>query len=446
MTAKECFTHEWIAGITNLAKPLTICASETTDHKVDVEEESDSEEKNDLNDRDLDKDDTSIKHSRESSREKIEDQQSEMSVSEAREDEGVELDAESDQEAHVQVELSSNVSEEVIKDTNIHIIDISPVKSITHKENFHIEAGPGRLENKISTVNVNNISSSDVTPDTDSSMCISDTRLQDIDSGMFTGSECKSTESVNVSGRTSVDQEPTSVLDTDFNSETTGDTEMMNESLIESEVSKNTEEEEVNVSTNLSEDTDQREKEISEVNAEKSEEIQEVTSENEMDVELSDSHKDNRNLDTNENNSAQKTKVENKQVEGNSSFRQDGTIDPKFISYPADQVFSLEMTSSVYAPAQSQCDTRAHNSASNIDDSINSMQLGERHKRGKCNEPVMPGTGNAENEEEEYEFVSVSKRVRSYEDTLAHTKSPPYSPKISKSPRIARHARHHQHH
>ena len=87
-------------------------------------------------------------------------------------------------------------------------------------------------------------------------------------------------------------------------------------------------------------------------------------------------------------------------------------------------------------------------SIGHIDDSVHGLQLGERQKRAMCNDVTSPGTQRACTDEDAgYEFVSVSKRVRSYEDSLNCTSSPEVSPKIAKSPRIRRHDRsHHQHH
>ncbi|KAH3718184.1 hypothetical protein DPMN_060983, partial [Dreissena polymorpha] len=86
----------------------------------------------------------------------------------------------------------------------------------------------------------------------------------------------------------------------------------------------------------------------------------------------------------------------------------------------------------------------------NLDDSINSTQLaGERQKRVMCNENKTTVSGSNESKDaEEYEFISVSKRVKSIETAITTPRSPQFSPKTQRSPRIARHSRSysHQHH
>ena len=64
------------------------------------------------------------------------------------------------------------------------------------------------------------------------------------------------------------------------------------------------------------------------------------------------------------------------------------------------------------------------------------------HKRGMCNDsiPSVVGPVNTNETEDEinYDFISVSKRVRNYEQALSPQRSPQISPKSPRSPRIAR--------
>lgn len=64
------------------------------------------------------------------------------------------------------------------------------------------------------------------------------------------------------------------------------------------------------------------------------------------------------------------------------------------------------------------------------------------HKRGMCNDSipsvVTPVNSNETDDEINYDFISVSKRVRNYEQALSPQRSPQISPKSPRSPRIAR--------
>lgn len=458
MTAKQCFDHEWLAGIINPSKTLISSNLETPnfatgDHQDITVHENCVDEAYDLNE--VKSDNKTWNQSGESSTEKIENQPSEMSVNENRDDEGVVLDTESDFEAHTQSEKTTSKTDTINKDSNPQ--STSPVADsrITDKPGFN---GGSVL------VGANYVSSSDVTPDTDSSMCISDTRMQETDSGMVTGSECKSTESVNISGRTSVDPEPARNMDANFNSETNDDIEMLNKSLIESE-NKDIGSKVLDHSTKvISEKINNKEPEPNGA-FDKCDDssVEAVSSENEMDIEQSDSFIEADIRQKNENNSAKSATFEKQHssLESGLPFLESEMANSEVDLEQSenenhDQSYNLEMSSPVfgdflkddkYATTPSNTDTKARSSVSYIDDSINSMQLGERHKRGMCNELASSEADNMMNDETEYEFVSVSKRVRSIEDAAPSSRSPQFSPKIQRSPRIGKRSRNnHQHH
>ena len=92
----------------------------------------------------------------------------------------------------------------------------------------------------------------------------------------------------------------------------------------------------------------------------------------------------------------------------------------------------------------------------NFDDEENetsassSVKLSENpHKRGMCNDSipsvVTPVNSNETDDGIKYEFISVSKRVRNYEQALTPQRSPQISPKSPRSPRIARLQRRNSH-
>ena len=75
--------------------------------------------------------------------------------------------------------------------------------------------------------------------------------------------------------------------------------------------------------------------------------------------------------------------------------------------------------------------------------STSNIKINENpYKRGMCNDssPSAMATTNSNQSEDEiqYEFISVSKRVRNYEQTLSPQKSPQISPKSPRSPRVRR--------
>ncbi|XP_060572669.1 calcium/calmodulin-dependent protein kinase type IV-like [Ruditapes philippinarum] len=450
MTAKECFNHEWLAGyVGSSTKPLTIGYDETVDHKTGENIESiehlndpdkrisDSKEgeldneieskvkdqfrgkiENQTSEMSVtdDKEDTKLDNEIEnkvtdSFRGKIENQTSEMSFTEERDDEGIFVDPESDLSSH-ETNISDKLSEDPYQEGNV-----------THKQNLnanYVEPSNDEIRN---ICTVNNVSSCDVTPDTDSSMCLTESRQQEVDSGMATNSE-----PLDISGRTSVELEP----DTELNSEPNNDIEMLNKSCIENDikdevgnVSERTENNDSN-KTGLSSDGN-REQNI--VNSEDADTA--------MDVEMLDTCDIREPLPVNVTNDANNHTPDKQHSKGEESWSNVSVE----VNAPKQEALTKDP-----ATSQSNRDTKVRSSVSHIDDSINSMQLGESLKRGMCNESESSGANNPDANNEEYEFVSVSKRVRSYEDSMT-SKSPTYSPSIAKSPRIGRHSRfHHQHH
>ena len=91
--------------------------------------------------------------------------------------------------------------------------------------------------------------------------------------------------------------------------------------------------------------------------------------------------------------------------------------------------------------------TKECNSSDNVGEDVlsdaqNNLKVSENpYKRGMCNDtelsPVVTPSNQSE-EEFQYEFISVSKRVRNIEETLSPQKSPQISPKSPRSPRISR--------
>ena len=98
--------------------------------------------------------------------------------------------------------------------------------------------------------------------------------------------------------------------------------------------------------------------------------------------------------------------------------------------------------------------TKENNSNDNATDNVPSdsqsnTKISENpYKRGMCNDssPSPVVTSKQSEDEIQYEFISVSKRVRNYEDALTPQKSPQISPKSPRSPRISRLQRRSSHH
>lgn len=300
----------------------------------------------------------------------------------------------------------------------------------------------------------------DITPDTDSSMCISEAKAHDTDSGMVTGSESKS-------GRESVEldllNEEGNVFEEPKEEQ---DTEMFGKSVTverDSELVIVTQHEE-KVEGIDSDKQGMAKEDSSVVNT--SEESENMDTEQSNTVLESSTQESEQNKSTN----TLKTIAEHSSLsvidkEGvfsnqmlNTSTATSGDDDIALCARNRDQNLNHSSHSDIHmqsagegrgmsssAPIKKSLTSGGRPSVGGIDDSINSMQLGERLKRGMCNESST--TGNAENnDEEEYEFISVSKRVRSIEESFNTSGSPPFSPKIARSPRVPRHSRHHQHH
>ena len=418
MTAKECFSHEWLAEVSinsvsceETINPRTENDKESIQCIEDTNEEigyTKEEEKlnNEVND-----DSEGTGHIRNT----FEKQTSEMSVTEERVDEGVFVNSESNSPSDT--ELPSKLTEDPLKVENTTPDQVSDVD--------YDEPVNDEIANILS---VNNETNSDVTVDTDISMCLSDStgKLQEVDSGMVTGSE-----PIDISGRTSVELEP----DTELNSETNDNIEMLNNSCIESDIKDEMESLTEGTNNDVFDKTG-----LSLVENRKIENVEDISEDIEtgMDVEMLDPSDSSKPLEVNETNYVNNhTKdKEHSEIEGS--------------SLPSEIIINKQETrdQTLYPPAsQSNSESKASNSVNYIDDSINSMQLGESLKRGMCSETVTSGENNSQENAEEYEFVSVSKRVRSYEDNMILKKSPTYSPKTARSPRIGKHSRlNHQHH
>lgn len=496
MTAKECFGHKWLSGVESLYNPLSLTGAkppnltagsnktseETSAISVEAEDVtvvtwtdkslSSSKESSRASSRDeLDElviESVGLGQTRESTRVKIADQSSEMSVTGGKEEEGIDSGTEvlfdapapdvtadsSDSTVVGEVFSSDTLTESVVE-----IIDKDAgTESV---QGFIIESKASRHylfpeDNEIIEEPVKSISVQEViTPETDSSMCISDTKVQETDSGFATAAEDRDLEIVDESERISAGQDESENIETDFNSEINEDIEMLNKSSVE--VKDSGVESDIS-STKIQPDQDAKcqtdlTQPFGEVN-----EISVGDESSWMETENSQSSVDNKVSQTNENNSAKSMIVEHSserfdfasmdsssmsidESSENSCFTKGSTRDQEYKSICHSSSFGEFIKDEKYAIAES----RGRGSVGGIDDSINSMQLGERHKRGMCNDSTSPGAENSGNNETEYEFVSVSKRVRSYEDSLA-SRSPPFSPKIPRSPRISRHSRYHQHH
>lgn len=444
MTAKECFEHEWLQGVLQPSKPLIPCDSDNQD--ISSSEISNSIPRNKslgvLVDNDIGYDDAmkmctanelqdSDTDSNIQSEKKFELQSSQMSV---HEDEGFAAETETDLQTK---EESVHLNEPDVKsvDLNEPVKDPRDIEPLS-LENPTVQTVISEESHKNTNVpSYNLMSGDDRTPDTDS-----DTKLLESDSGMVTGSECRSVESVDLSGRTSAEPEFSENIENTRNY-VNDDFEMQN---------KDTYCENTGSIEDMSNEIDKS------VNTGCEENVESILSDNDMDVE---SVTDPEIIQMNENNSAKNITIRNQitndlSIESDSNSRDifntstcsDSVNDNQSFTLNDEQrspIFSCFNDENKYASTPTPLtEPRPHlNSVGNIDDSINSMQLGERHKRGMCNDPNLSGADNADNEDPEYEFVSVSKRVRSIEEAITD----PTSPKIARSPRIARNSRFHPH-
>ena len=89
-----------------------------------------------------------------------------------------------------------------------------------------------------------------------------------------------------------------------------------------------------------------------------------------------------------------------------------------------------------------ECNSSDNGGEDVLSDAQNNLKVSENpYKRGMCNDTELSPAVTPSNQSEEefqYEFISVSKRVRNIEETLSPQKSPQISPKSPRSPRISR--------
>ncbi|KAL4222618.1 positive regulation of fibroblast apoptotic process [Mactra antiquata] len=319
-------------------------------------------------------------------------------------------------------------------DTNIPESDTNLLESDTNlpeSDTYLLESDANLPE-----TDYNLLESNTNLPESDTNLLESDMNVPESDSGMVTCSDSRSVESVDLSGRASTDL--------DF-SETTRTDPIDDYELCSKEDSGEN-------SSGMDDITKDADNVI-----EPSNNIGNVDSNVEMDVDHSRNLADEDVAQMNDNNSANSAQ--------NLTLKEQQAMSP--VSASPSEIYVVGSCSnsvnndSIKSPVKGNFDCenidanittpvtgyRPHlNSVGNIDDSINSMQLGERHKRGMCNDSSSLGNEDCDHtDEHEYEFVSVSKRVRSIEESITVPTSPPFSPKIARSPRIGRHSRYHPH-
>ncbi|XP_052799636.1 probable serine/threonine-protein kinase fhkE [Mya arenaria] len=293
-----------------------------------------------------------------------------------------------------------------------------------------------------SNKNASEFSPDDISPDTDSSMCLSDSRLRDLDSGLGTVSDSKSVESLNAQFDTS--GRPTVEFDIDEHEDelnlNEGESNILSKSHFGEQpvVSAFSE----NQSGNKSDTNEEGKVEDSSLIG--VQEINERDTDHHMDI-----SEEGPTFMNFSNNNASTEFTFNKRLQSqpsdDSSLNQSTNSDMFAMSFEDFQKpFAPTST-----PSKTPTMPASRGSIGSIDDSVNCMQIGERLKRGMCNDNT-PTSGDSRDaiNEEDYEFISVSKRVRSIEDSMGSPITPPFSPKIQRSPRIRRHDRsqHHHHH
>ena len=465
MTAQECLTHEWLFDIFNpLSKlPGTSATNEVIENCDENTIGYDTTYNNNVDD--------TVKSD---SRDRIVDQHSQMSLDEVVNDETTVNDEENAKDINESVENTDEL-EEKSDDSKLE----SVTNAVSEPENCDLELTEGigdsvavqtkdhanqELDTEVGkSVPVTSVSdggvltaTEDITPDTDSSMCISEAKAQDTDSGMVTGSDTKS-------GRESVELDLLNEEHNVFDAQTE-DSEMLSKSTTEFHGAENEEKTPTDETEgDIEGDTDSVLESDTQGTIGNISKVKNANEESEhMDLDHSDtvfeSSEPNKSTNTLKTIEEHSKAIENENESVNNQCmsvsvsdentpalnNRDQNLNNSSHSDILMQSFGEGHGVSTSTPIKHSLVSGGRSSVGNIDDSINSMQLGERLKRGMCNE----SPGNAENiEDEEYEFISVSKRVRSIEDSMDTSRSPPFSPKIARSPRVARHSRHnHQHH
>lgn len=470
MTAKECLSHEWLFDIFHSKPQCHISNGPVPEPSANCDENIEDTENNCV-----------VKSD---SRSKVIDQQSEMSLDELVSDEtnvindfvhdensqGIEdvkqvengsENVHTDQSSELEINMDSNTNDTSEKEkcdtetfeSGIHSAETDKESSdIPAKETISdIQRGMSVSEAVVNSATCASVE--DITPDTDSSMCISEIKAHETDSGMVTGSDSKS-------GRESVELDLLGE-EHDLFAETNEDSDMLSKSMVETSNSTSdvkSSEQDAKMGDSIADVNEDQGLVSADTSA-----VSQTDESEQMDHEHSDTVFESSALETETNNSTNIMKTSDL----HSKPSQSGVISPAHykntpvknnhrgqnFNQSANSDISLQsfgespnVSSSTPIKQSLGGSPGLRPSLGSIDDSINSMQLGESLKRGMCNDSTTSGnTGN--NEEEEYEFISVSKRVRSIEDSITTPRSPSFSPKIARSPRVPRHSRlHHQHH
>lgn len=486
MTAKECLSHGWLYDIFHPVKhPLVSLEDSSARNQVNnsdnCDEGSETSDTITVSNSNLDG------MAKSESRDKMVDQQSEMSLDESVSDDnvvrqltdGVRTEEEDndrnngDQAEHVRdnESIANSVPDMKFRGCDTGELDGGKVDTTQPEENLETGGNSMDLKSEQSTIAVPSVacnsleaSAEDKSLDTDSSMCIPEIKAVDTDSGVATGSDSKSgRESVELdllSGEkddldeTTDDAEMTSGSNVELSS-ATNDNSKGPENCIRSDGSVNvnnnqgTFKGETNVVVNEIEQTENMELEhgdtvfdsvVTESVKMNSTNILKTTEHSKMSVSLDEVVVCcDPNLD-----------ISNSFDENTSSLTQreqtlNQCLNVVSIMHSFGEVPNVSSSTPIKHPHLGSAGGRS--SVGSIDDSINSMQLGERLKRAVCNQSMASGSAE-DQDEEEYKFVSVSKRVRSIEDSMSSPRSPPFSPKIPRSPRVGRHPRshYHQHH
>ena len=450
MTAVECMQHEWITGGQSLPRPISTVEDKQNPSMPVIT----------VPNEDVSNAPTDVDMNKSESHEKVRDETSEMSVTEDTED--THLGAGSESSMRVMEQTESDIKGDTgVSDNEILFgNEPDPIKSTNEI-----------IDNNKSTDEIENakmvppLITEDVqTPDSESSICISENRLDDEDSGVGTGTETRAdSETRYISGRSSTDYLTDKDYDTDVIEELNTDQEHIGEHAVANKelLEKKLDEAQEGIET-VQEMNGSTEPRIidsysveSNVNTTNSQEP--VVLEGQAEMEHSDLIEITQTGGLiNIHSSSISDKEETTDPIQDSSF-----VDFSENRIPDFQPMDQTSPSSIRKLHISFSDLRANSNPINLpSNSVEKIQIGldetvptvpssgEKLKRVMCNPNTTKGPDNSENvDQEEYEFVSVSKRVKSYEESLTVTRNQPYSPKIQRSPRIGRHVKnHHQHH
>lgn len=494
MTAKDCLSHEWLYDIFHPVKG-PVGALEDSSARNQVNNSDNCDEGSETSDTITVSSSNLDGMAKSESRDKMVDQQSEMSLDESVSDDnivrqltdGVKTEEEDiatdrkpvdhdrnkgDQAEHVNDNecIVNAVPDLKFRGCDTGVPDGGRVDTTQPEDNLETCGNSMDLKSEQSTAAVPSVacnslevSTEDKSPETDSSMCIPEIKAVDTDSGVATGSDSKS-------GRESVELDLLSE-EKDGLDESTDDAEMTSRSNVElsatndnSKGPENCIRSDGSINVNNNQGTFKGETNVVVNEIEQSESMELEHGDTVFDSVVSESVKMNSTniLKTTEHSKMSVSldevvvscdpnlDISNSFDENTSSLTKgDQTLNQCLnvvsIMHSFGEVPNVSSSTPIKHPHIGSSGGRS--SVGSIDDSINSMQLGERLKRGMCNQSM--ASGNAEDEdEEEYKFVSVSKRVRSIEDSMNSPRSPPFSPKIPRSPRVGRHSRshYHQHH